>query len=74
MALDPRDRAELANAGRKTREWLATRDRLIRKCNENGASLREIGDAVGLSNTGVLRILRKANVHGAEPPVPPGHP
>jgi len=60
MALDPRLRRELATAARKTEEWRATRDTLIRQAHSDGASLREIAAAVGLSNPGILRIVRKS--------------
>jgi hypothetical protein len=59
MALDQRLAAELAKAGKKTDEWREKRDELIRLAHVDGASLREIAAAVGLSNPGVLRILRK---------------
>lgn len=59
MALDPRLAAELRKAGQKTEEWREKRDELIRLASLDGASLREIASAVGLSNPGVLRILRK---------------
>jgi hypothetical protein len=59
VALDPRFRAELSKAGNKTREWTARRDELIRLAHLDGASLREIAAAVGLSNPGVLRIVKR---------------
>lgn len=59
VALDPRLAAELAKSAKKTDEWRERRDNLIRTASHRGASLREIAAAVGLSNPGVLRILRK---------------
>ncbi len=50
----------LAAAGRKTEEWRTRRDELVREAHRSGASLREIAVAVGLSNPGVLRIVRRA--------------
>lgn len=60
MALDPSLLRELSTAGRKTEEWRARRDALIRQAHSDGASLREIAAAVGLSNPGVLRVVRKS--------------
>lgn len=54
MALDTSTRIALARAGRKVQTWTATRDQLIREAViEEGASLREVGEAVGLSHTAV---------------------
>lgn len=65
MALDPRLQRDLSTAGRKTDEWREKRDELIRLAHVDGASLREIAAAVGLSNPGVLRILRKGTSQAA---------
>ncbi|WP_425431996.1 winged helix-turn-helix transcriptional regulator [Geodermatophilus ruber] len=43
------------------------RDRLIVEAAEQGASLREIASAVGLSNPGVLRVLRRLEAHHIAP-------
>lgn len=59
VVLDPRMARELRSAGGKSKEWTERRDALIRAAHEGGASLREIADAVGMSNPGVLRIVRK---------------
>jgi hypothetical protein len=67
VPLDPRLARELANAGRKSREWTAKRDEIIRLARINGATLQQIADAVGLSDAGVLRILRKGT--SLAPPV-----
>lgn len=63
VALDPRLARALGNAGRKTEEWKTRRDALIREAHEAGASLREIAAAVGLSNPGVLRVIRRDDEH-----------
>lgn len=59
VALDPRLAAELAKAGNKSREWTSRRDEIIWLAHVDGASLREIAAAVGLSNPGVLRVIRR---------------
>jgi hypothetical protein len=64
VALDPRFRAELSKAGNKTREWTARRDELIRLAHLDGASLREIAAAVGLS-TDDARLSRTAFARGS---------
>jgi len=50
----------LAHYGRKQREWTEKRDAAIVEAVSNGASLREVGEAVGLSHSGVQRILARA--------------
>ena len=59
----------LAQAGRKSEEWRTRRDELIRVAAEQGATLREIAGAVGLSNPGVLRVIRRGEleVHHVQP-------
>lgn len=59
VALDSDLVRRLATAGRKTEEWRTQRDRLIYQAAKQGASLREIAAAVGLSNPGVLRVVRR---------------
>lgn len=59
MTLSPELARQLATAGRKSEEWRVRRDRLIVEASRTGASLRQIAGAVGLSNTGVLRVLRR---------------
>lgn len=54
---EPRAR-ELAEAGQKATDWRAKRDQLIREAARDGASLREIAGAVGLSNPAVHYIVR----------------
>lgn len=58
MALHPRLVAELSKAGRKAAEWKSRRDDMIWLAHIDGGSLREIAAAVGLSNPGVLRVIR----------------
>lgn len=59
VPLDPDLSRRLTQAGRKSDEWKARRDDLIREAARNGATLREIAAAVGLSNPGVLRVIRR---------------
>jgi hypothetical protein len=44
---------------RKAREWTARRNRAIGAAHQSGASLREIGDATGLSHEAVRKVLEK---------------
>lgn len=60
VPLDDRRARELRNAGKKADEWRDRRDELIRLAHAEGGSLREIADAVGMSNPGVLRVIRRA--------------
>jgi transposase-like protein len=59
VAVDPDLARRLATAGRKAEEWKDRRDELIREAARNGGTLREIAAAVGLSNPGVLRVIRR---------------
>lgn len=59
VALDPDLVRRLASAGRKAEEWKDRRDELIREAASNGGTLREIASIVGLSNPGVLRVIRR---------------
>lgn len=43
----------LRAAGRKVQEWTVERDRLVKEAVEAGGSLREVGEAAGLSHTAV---------------------
>lgn len=63
VAVDPDLARRLATAGRKAEDWRGRRDELIREAARNGGTLREIAALVGLSNPGVLRVIRR----GAEP-------
>ena len=59
VPLDPDLARRLANAGRKSGEWRERRDELVREAAANGGTLREIASLVGMSNPGVLRIIRR---------------
>lgn len=68
---DARARA-LRNAGRKSEEWRSRRDELIKDAYDNGGSLREIGDAAGLSHVAVMKIIQRLSavpleVHHVKP-------
>ena len=51
--MTPEIEKQLRRAGIKAREWTLERDRLVKLAVERGASLREVGEAVGLSHTAV---------------------
>lgn len=51
--LDDKTRTELKQAGKQVKVWTTKRDGLIRDAIESGGSLREVGEAVGLSHTAV---------------------
>ena len=53
---------QLATAGKKADDWRTRRDQLIVKAHQEGASLREIARVVGMSNPGVLRVIRKGDI------------
>lgn len=53
VTLPPEHARALRNIGRKTRDDLAERERIIKAAVEAGGSLREVGEAVGLSHTAV---------------------
>ena len=59
VPLDPDLSRRLTQAGRKSDEWKARRDDLIREAARNGGTLREIAAAVDMSNPGVLRVIRR---------------
>lgn len=59
VPVDPDLARRLATAGRKAEEWKDRRDELIREAARNGGTLREIAALVGLSNPGVLRVIRR---------------
>lgn len=67
----PSRRQELRTAGEQIGTWTAKRDQLIREAHAQGLSLRAIAEAVGLSHTGVAKILerflRDAREAGAGP-------
>lgn len=51
--IDPELKRALTTAGRKVGEWTAERDRLIKEAVTAGGSLREVGEAAGVSHTAV---------------------
>ncbi|TYP80447.1 HNH endonuclease [Blastococcus xanthinilyticus] len=59
VVMDGEMARRLTAAGRKADEWKDRRDDLIREAAKQGATLREIAAAVGLSNPGVLRVIRR---------------
>ncbi len=59
VAVDPDLARRLSTAGKKAEEWRDRRDELIREAASNGGTLREIASLVGLSNPGVLRVIRR---------------
>lgn len=59
VSLDDARARALRNAGRKSDEWRNRRDQLIRDAYINGGSLREIGDAAGLSHVAVMKIVHR---------------
>lgn len=58
-------RKELRQAGKQVQVWTAKRDELIRAAVEQGGTLREVGEAVGMSHTAVKFIA-----HGRAPKDP----
>lgn len=59
VPVDPQLARDLTTAGKKADDWKLRRDALVIEAHGQGASLREIAKLVGLSNPGVLRIIRK---------------
>jgi transposase-like protein len=59
VSLDDARARALRNAGRKSDEWRGRRDQLIREAYVNGGSLREIGEAAGLSHVAVMKIVHR---------------
>lgn len=51
--LTPEMEKSLRTAGRKVAEWTAERERLVREAVAAGGSLREVGEAAGISHTAV---------------------
>jgi transposase-like protein len=62
VVLDGEMARRLTTAGKKTDEWRDRRDELIREAARNGGTLREIAAAVGMSNPGVLRVIRRGEL------------
>lgn len=59
IVLTPERQRQLQRAGQKLADALADRDRIIREAIAEGGSLREVGDAVGLSHPGVKKIVER---------------
>lgn len=59
IVLTPKRQRQLQRAGQKLADALADRDRIIREAIAEGGSLREVGDAVGLSHPGVKKIVER---------------
>lgn len=53
MTLSADHRKALRTAGQKVPEWTEKRNEAIRAAIANGATLREVGEAVGLSHQAV---------------------
>ena len=60
VAIDDRFVRDLRTAGKKSRDWTARRDELIRLAHLEGAGVREIARAVGMSHPGVKRIIERS--------------
>lgn len=62
------DRArELRATARKADEWRQRRDVAIRMASEEGASLRDIAEVVGLSHVGVMKIVQRLEAAHIKP-------
>lgn len=62
VAVNPDLARKLRTAGRNVERWTSERDRLIREAVAAGGSLREVGEAAGISHTAVKFIA-----HGRPP-------
>lgn len=49
----------LRDAAEKAARWTVERDALIRRARSEGATLREVAEAVGLSHTAVAKIEQR---------------
>jgi DNA invertase Pin-like site-specific DNA recombinase len=58
VTVDPAKAARLRVLGRKLRETTAERDEAVRDAAAGGMTYREIAEAVGLSHTAVMFIVR----------------
>ena len=61
MTLDDKTRNALAKRGAGVRRSVDRRNEAIRQAVADGASLREVADAVGLSHSAVARIVKKGD-------------
>lgn len=53
LMLSPETEKSLRTAGRNVAKWTAERDRLVKLAVAEGGSLREVGEAAGISHTAV---------------------
>ena len=75
MALDSATARELTRVAQRVESATKRRDRLIVEAFEQGAGLREIGRAVGMTHPGVRRvILRNRGDLEVKHVLPHGHP
>lgn len=58
MTLTKNQADKIATAARNAREWTAKRDALITNAIDAGCTLREVGNAAGLSHTAIKFIAR----------------
>lgn len=58
VTIEPDLARKLRTAGQKVSEWTTERDRLIREAVAAGGSLREVGEAAGVSHTAVKFIAK----------------
>ena len=61
MTLPPDNHKRLARHGATQRKATDRRNEAIRQAVSDGASLREVADAVGLSHSAVARIVKKGD-------------
>lgn len=59
VAVDPAMARRLRSANRRVHDALSERDRLIVEASAAGGSLREIGELVGMTGPGVMKVLRR---------------
>jgi DNA invertase Pin-like site-specific DNA recombinase len=50
---------QLSEVSRQARDTLVLRDQLVRQMRADGASLRQIAEAAGLSHSAIARILAR---------------
>ena len=58
VALEPDMERALARSSKQLLHWKSQRNKLIREAHEQGAGVREIARATGLSHPAIIRILR----------------
>lgn len=58
-AVTPSTAQALASQARKAREAVSRRDQLIRQMRAEGATLRAIAEAAGVTHTAVAKILAR---------------